>query len=134
MRRVATTLLLLLFSAALLWGRDVNLINSSLVPAASGKVTTNAEPSGRADLRISVEHLPQPSSLSPPASAYVVWVHPPNMTPINVGELKVGNDLKATLTTSTQYQKFDVSVTAEQNSKATSPSGPEIMHGTVSQW
>lgn len=123
----------LLLSAALLWGRDDHLINSALVPAATGDVHTDNDPNGNTGVHVTVDHLARPHDLQPSYSSYVVWVQPQNQPPVNVGELHVDDHLQGKLDTTTPYKKFDVFVTAENDPRAAIPSGPQVMHGTVAR-
>jgi hypothetical protein len=40
-------------------------------------------------------------------------------------------NLKATFETVTPFKSFDVFVTAEQDSRVTGPSGPEVLRATI---
>ncbi len=105
---------------------------SASVPAATGNVEVGADRNDNSTVKVNVEHLANPGSLTPPETAYVVWIQQRGSDqPDNAGVLEVGNDLKGTLETTTPYKAFDIFVTAENNRAAQSPNGPQILKATV---
>ncbi len=125
--------MMLAISAVLLWARDDHMVNSSLVPAAQGTVHTDTDRNGNTGIKVTVNHLAKPHDLQPAYNSYVVWVQPRGESPTNVGELRVNNDLQGSLHTDTPAKVFDLFVTAENNPRATSPSGPELLHAAVNR-
>ena len=123
------TVLVLLTSFAM--ARDVRLTASPKVPAAEGKVSLDKDSNGNLKVKLETEHLAKPANLSPSATNYVVWIQARDGQPENQGQLKVDNDLKGKFETTSRYQAFDIFVTAEGNPNATSPSGMEVLRGTV---
>jgi len=111
--------------------RDIRLTASSSVPAAEGKVSTDKDQNGNLKVKLETRHLAKPANLTPSATAYVVWIQARGKEPENQGALKVGNDLEGKFETTTRYEAFDIFVTAENNPTATSPSGTEVLRGTV---
>ncbi|MFB3813191.1 MAG: hypothetical protein ACE14L_03695 [Terriglobales bacterium] len=130
---VSLLCLLLLIGAAALWARDDHMINSTLVPAAKGNVHTDTDRNGNTGVRVEVEHLAKPHDLKPSYDAYVTWIRPRGEEPLNVGELRVNDELKGPLQTNTPYKQFDVFVTAENDARVTQPSGPEVLRATVNR-
>jgi hypothetical protein len=126
-------LVALLLLTAVLWARNDHMVNSAMVPAAQGKVHTAHDHNGNTELDIQVHHLAKPRDLNPSYVSYIVWVEPRGEAPVNVGELRVGDDLKGKLKTTTPFKKFDIVVTAEGAPNATAPTGPEVLHGIVSR-
>jgi hypothetical protein len=60
-------------------GKEIHMSGASIVPAASAKLKLERDKDNRnTKLDLKVSHLAKPSSLSPPASIYLVWVQPPN--------------------------------------------------------
>jgi hypothetical protein len=104
---------------------------SSIVPGARAKVEISKDDNGNTKLKMSVQHLANLENLTPRASAYVVWLRERDGNAQNQGQLKMDKNLKATFETSTPLKSFDVFVTAEQDSRATSPSGPEVLRATI---
>jgi hypothetical protein len=124
---------MLLVSAMLLWARDDHMVNSSIVPAAQGTVHTDTDRNGNTSIELEVHRLAKPTSLQPAYSHYVVWVQPPGESPIDVGELRVNDDLNGSLKTTTPHKKFDIFATAENDPRPAAPSGPEVMHASVNR-
>jgi hypothetical protein len=124
---------LLVISAALLWARDDHMVAGNLVPAARGSVHTDTDRNGNTGIKVDVQHLAKPHDLQSGYTSYVVWVRPRGQAPSNVGELRVNDDLRGSLETSTAAKQFDLFVTAENSPRAESPSGPEVLHTTISR-
>jgi hypothetical protein len=113
------------------WAADVPMVASSLVPAASGKLSYGHDRNGNTKFRIETSHLAAPSQLTPSKNAYVVWIEPRDQQPENAGVLKVNDNLQGSFSGTTPAKTFTVVVTAEDNPSATQPSGPEVLHGSV---
>ncbi len=104
---------------------------ASIVPGARAEVKISKDDNGNTKLKMSVQHLAKLENLTPRASAYVVWLQERDRNAENQGQLKIDKNLKATFETSTPFKSFDVFVTAEQDSRVTSPSGPEVLKATI---
>ena len=104
---------------------------SASVPGARAEVEIGKDDNGNTKLKISVHHLANLENLTPRASAYVVWLQERDGNAHNQGQLKMDKNLKANFETSTPFKNFDVFVTAEQDFRATSPSGQEVLKATV---
>ena len=104
---------------------------SSIVPGARAEVAISKDKNGNTKLKMIVQHLANLENLTPRAAAYVVWLQERGGSSENQGQLKVDKNLKATFETVTPLKSFDVFVTAEQDSRATSPSGPEVLRATI---
>ena len=61
----------------------------------------------------------------------MVWTQARGRDPENKGQLSVNKNLEGKLEATTTYEEFDVFVTAEGNPNVTSPTGPEILRGTI---
>jgi hypothetical protein len=83
-------------------------------------------------LDIKVDHLANPSSLTPPADAYIVWVRPSGGAAVKQGAIRVRKDLTGELKTVTVSKDFDLLITAEQSESVSMPSGMEVLHTHVS--
>ena len=132
MRRASLALplaVLLLGLAA--WAGDVPMVASSLVPAATGKLSYEHDRNGNIKFHVSTKNLAAPSQLTPAKNAYVVWIEPRDQQPQNAGVLTVNNNLEGSFAGTTPQKTFNVVVTAADNPTVTQPSGPEILHGTV---
>jgi hypothetical protein len=126
-------LLTFLFAAltTMVWARDFRMAADPSVPAAQGRVSTDTDRNGNTKLHVDVDHLAQPSALTPASNTYVVWIQARGQAPQNVGELRVNPDLHGSFRTSVPYKSFDVYVTAERDPRASAPSGPELLKTTV---
>src|SRR4051812_32950125 len=108
-------------------GKEYRMAGNSSVPAATGTVKVEKDKdNGNTKLDIKVDHLAKPSSLSPPATSYIVWVRPRDGEATKQGAIGVDNDLKGELKVVTTSKEFDVFITAEQSETVTAPSGAEI--------
>jgi hypothetical protein len=114
-------------------GKKVPMNASTSVPAAAGHADIGTDQNGNTTVDLKVHHLAKPEALTPPASAYVVWIQPAGESPQNQGRLQVNSNLDGEYKTNTPYKKFDLFVTAENNPQATTPSGPEVMRQQVSR-
>jgi len=114
-------------------GKEYRMAGNSSVPAATGTVKVEKDKdNGNTKLDIKVDHLAKPSSLSPPATSYIVWVRPRDGEATKQGAIGVDNDLKGELKVVTTSKEFDVFITAEQSETVTAPSGAEILKTHVS--
>jgi hypothetical protein len=111
----------------------MNLRPSAAVPGAQGRLSVGHDSNGNSSIKIRVSHLAPPTSLSPPASNYVVWIQPEGKQAEPAGVLQVGKDRNGELTTTTPYMKFDIFITAEDSPRPEAPSGAEILRGMVTQ-
>ena len=132
MRRASlSTLIAGIILSVAAWAGEIPLVASSIVPAASGKVSYEHDRNGNIELQIQAKNLAAPERLTPAKVAYVVWIEPRDGQPQNAGVLKVNNDLDGSFRTTTASKAFDVKVTAEDNPTVSQPTGPEIFHGGV---
>ena len=111
--------------------RDIRLTADPSVPAAAGKAELNHDRNGNLKVKLEVEHLAKPQALTPPKQSYVVWIQSRGKEPENQGQLKVNDNLQGSFETTTSYPAFDIFVTAEDTPAATSPSGPQLLKGTM---
>jgi hypothetical protein len=127
----------MLLALILFWpfggSEKVPMVAGTQTPAARGTVTVHISSNNNSRLDLKVQALAKPSSLTPAANAYVVWVQPPGEPAQNEGELKVDKNLNGELHTETSYKRFKVFVTAEQNAQVHAPSGPEVLTADVAQ-
>ena len=132
MRRASVlTLIVGLILSVAAWAGEIPLVASSIVTAASGKVSYEHDRNGNIKLQIQTKNLASPERLTPGKNAYVVWIEPRDGQPQNAGVLKVNNDLDGSFSTTTPSKAFDIKVTAEDSPTVSQPTGPEIFHGGV---
>lgn len=128
---------LVMFVMLAIWpfssSREYHMTSNSGVPAATGTVKVRKDKdNGNMKLDIKVEHLANPSSLTPPATSYIVWVRPKGQDAIKQGAIRVDKNLSAELKTATTSKTFDVVITAEQSDNVTFPSATEVLSAHVS--
>jgi hypothetical protein len=102
-----------------------------IVPGARAEVEISKDKNGNTSLKMKVQHLANLDNLTPRANAYVVSLQERGGNSENKGQLKMDKHLAATFETVTPFKSFDVFVTAEQDSRATGPSGPEVLKATI---
>jgi hypothetical protein len=129
--------LFLMMSLLAIWpwssGKEYHMTASNSVPAATGIVKVEKDKdNGNMKLDIKVDHLANPSSLTPPADAYIVWVRPSGGAAVKQGAIRVRKDLTGELKTVTVSKDFDLLITAEQSESVSMPSGMEVLHTHVS--
>jgi len=123
----------LLLIAMPLLAEKFHLDPTQIVPAARGMVDVGRDSNRNTTLNLHVEHLARPGDLSPAKMTYVVWAEAPDQPPQNLGQLNVNNDLKADLKTTTALHNFQLVVTAEDNARATAPTGPVVLSANIRQ-
>ena len=102
------------------------------VPAATGTVMIDKDKeNGNTKVDVKVDHLADPSSLTPSASAYIVWVRPNGGDAVKQGALRVDKNLSGELKTQTVSKSFDVLITAENSESATFPSSVQVLSAHV---
>jgi hypothetical protein len=111
--------LLVMVSLLAIWpwsaSKEYPMKASSSVPAAAGIVKVQRDKdNGNTKLDIRVWHLANPSRLTPPANAYIVWVRPRNGAAVRGGAIRVDKDQKGEVKLVTVEKDFEVFITAEQ--------------------
>lgn len=130
--------LLLVIALLSIWpwssgGKTYHMAGSSIVPAAMASVKAErSKENGNTKLDVKVQHLAKPSSLTPPASVYLVWARPRGGIAMKLGAIGVNNDLNGELKTVTVLKDFELLITAEQSESAPAPSGIQVFHTYVS--
>lgn len=130
----AAAIPLVLSAAMITWpsgGEKIQMTASHEVPAAQGTITVKNSKNHNTDVTVKVQHLAEPSSLTPPADVYVVWFQPSGQDAKNEGELMVQGNRGGDLKTETPFKHFEVFITAEKNARVEQPTGPRVLSGTV---
>lgn len=120
--------------AVLPWssGKTYRMTAARSVPAASGTVQVQKDKNnGNTKLDITVHHLANPATLTPPANAYIVWVRPTGGEAVKEGAIGVDKNLKGELKVATTAKDFDIFITAEQSESVTVPSDVEVLQAHV---
>jgi len=127
----------LILAIALVWplggGRKVTMTASSSVPAAKGTVYMSHDRNKNSAIYMKVEHLAHPSALTPPQSAYVVWIQESGRDAENQGELHIGNDLNGEFKAVSPHKQFSVFVTAELGPQVHSPTGDAVLTAHIAE-
>jgi hypothetical protein len=113
--------------------KTYHLTSTPLVPAATGDVDVSRDQNGNFEIQLKVSHLAKPGVLTPPATAYIVWFQEQGSEPESQGELRVDDNLKGELKTSTPFHNFDVFVTAEGDKQARTPSGRMALRSSIQE-
>lgn len=103
------------------------------VPAATGTVKIQKDKdNGNTKVDIKVDHLARPSSLTPSADVYLVWIRSNGGEALKQGAIGVDKNLSGELKMETVSKDFDVFITAEQGDGATFPSNVKVLRTHVS--
>jgi hypothetical protein len=134
MHKVSSIIALAFVFATLAYAaKKFPLTAATIVPAAEGSVEIGKDRNGNTEVRLKVEHLANPTSLSPSQANYIVWLQDKGFGPENQGELKVNGKLEGSFRTVTPRKNFDVFVTGENDGTVKLPSGLEVLRTTVSR-
>lgn len=113
--------------------KEYHMTSSVSVPAATGIVKVQKDKdNGNIKLDIKVDHLARPSSLTPSANDYLVWIRPNGGEALKQGAIGVDKNLSGELKMETVSKDFEVFITAEQSDGATFPSSVEVLRAHVS--
>jgi len=115
------------------WAKTYHMSATNIVPGAAAELNVEKEKNGNVQVVVNVKHLAKPGLLTPPANSYVVWFQQQGSAPQNQGELKIGNDLKGELKSTTSLVNFNVFVTGETDPRTKTPSNQLVLQATVQQ-
>jgi hypothetical protein len=114
-------------------GKTFPMTGDPSLPAASGTVHAQRnKDNGNTKLDIKVNNLARPSSLTPPANDYVIWVRPGNGPAVREAAIGVDKNLNGEAHVVTVLKDFDVFITPEQSETVTMPSGREVLRAHIS--
>ena len=68
-------------------------------------------------MEVKADHLAKPGRLTPSANTYIVWFQQEGSQPQSQGELKIGDNHKGELKSTTTFNNFKVIITAETDSQ-----------------
>jgi hypothetical protein len=103
------------------------------IPAAIGVVEAKRDKdNGNTRLNVKVEHMATPTSLTPPANVYILWVRSSDGNVEKVGALRIGEDRKAEIEATTVAKEADVFITAEDSESVAAPTGMELLQTHIS--
>lgn len=123
----------ILFWAPIGWAKTYRLTSTDLSPATTGEVKADQDRNGNIEVELKAEHLAKPVMLKSPASVYVVWFQQEGKPPVNQGQLRVDDDLKVELKTTTPLRNFELFVTAENDPMVERPSDQAVLRATIQE-
>jgi hypothetical protein len=133
-RELICTLAMALTISGAAWATDFKMQATPVDPGAQGTVTVDAGKAGQnASIKVKVEHPAKPSLLTPPASAYVVWIEQSGEAPQNGGTIRIGDDEKGEVLMTTTAPRFTVLITAETDTHPQAPSERVVLRSNVQQ-
>ncbi|MBS4061112.1 MAG: hypothetical protein KG029_11995 [Bacteroidetes bacterium] len=109
-----------------------NFLSSSVVPAAKGAVKVTQDKNNNYKISLSISNLAESTQLSPPKSAYVVWLVSDNKSTKNIGQIVSGTGfmskkLKASFETITSFKPSKIFITAEDDASVQYPYSPVVL-------
>lgn len=112
----AVTLIFAISSCA----TKADFLSSSVVPAAKGSVKVTKDKNNNYSIKLSITNLAESTQLTPPKSAYVVWLVSDNTSAKNIGQVVSGTGfmskkLKASFETITSFKPTKIFLTAEND-------------------
>ena len=96
-------------------------------PAATGEMEVRPEPNGNAYVKLRVEHLADPSRLTPPRVTYMLWAQHRDGESALLGRLALNKKLKASWQGTVPFDSFRLLVTAEDLPAPLEPGTPEVL-------
>ncbi len=124
-------LLISLFICAAANAKKFPLAAAPSVPAARGDVQIGRDKNRNTKFKIKVQHLAAPDALTPPRTAYVVWLQERDGNAEPQGQLRVDKKLNASFEGVTPAKSFDIFITPEQEPAAKTPTGEQILKATI---
>lgn len=113
-------------------GKSYQMTAGQDVPAANGVVKVSKDKAnGDVKLDIKVDNLARPSSLTPSANDYLVWIRTNSGDAHREGAIGVDKHLKGELTVETVSKDFEVLITAEQSETPSMPSNDVVLRTHV---
>lgn len=98
------------------------------VLGAEGEVKVAEGPNGNTQVRIVIQHLADPSAVTPGGTVYIAWIQPAEGgLPQNMGQIQLDQNKEGKLETITPYKAFTVTVTAERLATASAPSSNPVL-------
>ncbi|MGB7843541.1 MAG: hypothetical protein WBL21_12160 [Salinimicrobium sp.] len=108
--------------------KKITFPTSEVVPAAQAVLHIDRNKSENYEVKLEVTNLADPERLTPSRRNYVVWMVTQKHGTINLGNLRVSKNNKASLTTVTPYKPIRIFITAEDTPKAVLPSTQMVLN------
>ena len=101
-------------------GKNIAFQNSTIVPAAQGKVSVKKDNNKNYAIKIKISNLAEVTRLQPSKNVYVVWMDTDENLIKNIGRIKsdsgfMSSKLKASFETVTSFKPIKIFITAEDN-------------------
>jgi hypothetical protein len=100
-------------------------------PAALGEAKVRVGENNNTRIELDIRHLAPPQNLTPPKSAYVVWVQAPDGKFTNLGQITPGPNRRVEFRAVTPLRVFRIFITAEDRALAGSPSDQIVLSTDV---
>ena len=114
-------------------GTTSMLVPTAQTQAAIGQIRAHVDGNNNTVLRVSAEHLVQPTRLASNLTAYVVWIRPATGGDfVRAGRLVPDPTGSASFSTSTPWRDVELIVTAEQTPAVTRPAETVVLRGYAS--
>ena len=106
--------------------KNIAFQNSSIVPAAQGKVSVKKDSNKNNAIKIEITNLAEVTRLQPSKNVYVVWMETKDSVVKNIGQIKsetgfMSSKLKANFETVTSFALVKIFITAEDNADVQYP-------------
>jgi len=126
---LATVLMILPLTAC---AQKVKFLTSTVVPAAQGSVKVKKDSNKNYQIKIHIDNLAEPNRLTPPKSAYVIWLVTDEKVTQNIGKIKTSTNflskkLTATFESVTVVKPTKIFITAEVDASVTYPVSEVIL-------
>jgi hypothetical protein len=115
--------------------KSVSLKPTQIAGPANGAVNIELtyDRNNRLDVRLT--NLPDPASLQPQFTRYVLWVaDPEKRNPVNTGQLRVDDNKTAKIQTLTPRRRYVLFITAEPAGDVLTPSPHVVFESPVIDW
>ena len=111
----------------------MRMLASREVPSAEGVLEYGPTDNNNTRVRIHLKHMAPPQRVNPDATTYVAWAEPTKGKGriVNLGAIKIDDDLNGGLDTQTPLRSFNLYITAEQSPTAVEPTGAKLMTARI---
>jgi len=102
-------------------------LNSTVVPAAEGRVIIKKDKNNNYHVNVSVNNLADPGKLQPPKEVYIIWMETEMQATKNLGRIKtskgmLSSGLKASFETVSTLRPKKIFISAEASAEVPEPS------------
>lgn len=110
----------------------VDFLSSSVVPAAKGTVKIKTDGNNNYRIKVRISNLAKSTQLSPPKTAYVIWLVSDNKAIENIGQIVseqtfMSKKLKANFETISSFKPSKIFLTAENDPGVQYPVSEVVM-------